>query len=370
MIPLYDLTKQYSGLRKELHRAAARVLDSGRYILGPEVAAFEREFAQALRVRRAIAVANGTDALKLSLEALGIGAGDEVIVPAFTFIATANAVSAAGATPVFADIDRDSFTIAPKSIAQALTSKTRAILPVHLYGASADMDAVNVLARRRRLKVVEDCAQSHLTTYKGRMVGALGDLGAFSFYPSKNLGAMGDAGAIVTDNPKLASTCVELRNAGRRPDQRYDHSRVGHNSRLDELQAAFLRIKLARLAGWTENRRRAARLYSQGLAGLPLRLPDMGSGGTKHSFHLYVIRSSRRDSLAEFLTKSGVGNAVYYPVPLHRQPAYRFRGYRAGDFPEAERASREVLSLPMFPEITPAQIAKVCRAVSAFFRVR
>ena len=366
-IPFLSLKAQYRSLARDLRRAAVRVLDSGAYILGSEGREFEKEFASAQGVPLAVGVASGTAALELALKALGVGRGDEVIVPAFTFIATATAVSTVGATPVFADIDAETLTLDPKSAASAVTKRTKALLPVHLYGYPADMAALESLARKRGLRVVEDCAQAHLTLYRGRPVGALGDIAAFSFYPSKNLGAAGDAGAVTTSSESLAAACRTLRHVGRAPGASYEHALIGGNARLDELQAALLRVKLRRLAEWTEKRRRIAALYNEGLSGLPVRLPDPGSDGTRHSFHQYVIRLDDRDGLAKHLAQAGIGTAVVYPLPLHLQPAYRGLKHKAGDFPQAEEACRRVLSLPMYPELSDREVGRVARAARAFF---
>lgn len=370
MIPLVDLKKQYARLAPRLRKAVLRVLDSGVYILGPEGKSFEAEFAKALGARHALGVSSGTEALKLALEALEVGPGDEVILPAFTFIATATAVSTIGAVPVFVDVEPRTLTMDPAKAKAAVTRRTKVLLPVHLYGYPADMDPILALARKRGLKVLEDCAQSHLTTYKNRVAGSLGDIAAFSFYPTKNLGAFGDAGAVVTQSAELAQICLELRNVGRRAGANYDHCRIGHNARLDEIQAAVLRVKLQDLAKDTARRRRVAALYAKGLAGLPLELPSLGSPsqGTRHSFHLYVIALDRRDELARHLSAAEVGTGIYYPIPVHLQPAYRNAGHKPGDFPQSERASRRVLALPMYPDLSASEVGRVCRAVRDFFK--
>lgn len=365
-IPLLSLKKQHERIGADMRQALVRALDSGAFILGPEVRQFETEFAAALGSRHAVGVSNGTDALRIALEAVGVGPQDEVLVPSFTFIATATAVSALGAKPVFVDIDPDTMTMAAADAAQAVTPRAKAILPVHLFGQPADMDGLLALAREKGLKVVEDCAQAHLTSYKGRTVGAIADAGAFSFYPSKNLGAVGDAGAVTAQDDALAESCRQLRNCGRvTGGPAYRHARVGQNCRLDELQAAVLRVKLKHLTKWTEGRRQAAARYIEGLAGLPLRLPDLGQGGSRHSFHLFVIRCDRRDELARHLTERGIGNAVYYPIPIHQQPAYQ--GLAARGLPRTEEAARTALALPMYPELEPSEVDLVCRAVKDFF---
>ncbi len=368
MIPLMDLKAQYKGLSRELRRAVVRALDSGAYILGPEGALFEKEFAKSMGGDHAIGVSSGTSALSLALRGLGVGPGDEVVVPAFTFIATATAVSAVGATPVFADVDRDTLTLAPEGAAKAITKRTKALLPVHLYGQSADMTSLVKLARGRGLKILEDCAQAHLTFHRNRPAGTWGHAAAFSFYPSKNLGAAGDAGAIVTNNERLAGLCRQLRHGGRAVGSNYCHEYIGGNDRLDELQAAVLLVKLRRLPGWISARRRIAELYNEGLSDLPLKLPDSGSQGDLHSFHLYVIRLSARDGLMKHLQNKGIGCGVYYPIPVHLQPAYRGLGYKSGDFPVAEDAAKANLALPLYPELKVAQVRRVCREIRGFFR--
>lgn len=346
-----------------------RVLDSGSYIMGPEGRKFEEEFASALGLRSVCGVSSGTDALRIALEAVGVGPGDEVVVPSFTFIATATAVSALGAKPVFADISDDTLTLDAAKAAACVTARTKAVLPVHLYGQAADMDAFGALASERGLKIIEDCAQAHMTTYKGRVAGSLGHAAAFSFYPSKNLGAAGDGGAVSASEPAVAQAMLELRNCGRAPGgAAYDHVRIGQNCRLDELQAAILRVKLRRLADWTQRRRALAAVYDRELKGLPLRLPSLGEDGSLPSFHLYVLRSDNRDALAAHLAKAGIGTGIYYPIPAHLQAAYKSLGYKPGSLPVTEEASRTVLALPMFPELTERETSLVCGAVRSFFQ--
>ncbi len=368
-IPLLSLKKQHERLSTELHQALSRVLDSGVYILGPEVKQFETEFAAALGAHHAVGVSSGTDALRIALEAVGVGPGDEVLVPSFTFVATATAVSALGARPRFVDIDPESMTMDPAAAARAAGPRTRALIPVHLFGQPADMDALGALARAKGLKIVEDCAQAHLCAYHGRTVGTIGDAGAFSFYPSKNLGAVGDAGAVTVADPALAETVRQLRNCGRETGgSAYSYARIGQNCRLDELQAAILRVKLKRLREWTESRRAVARRYIEGLAGLPLRLPDLGRSGSVHTFHLFVLRCERRDALAAHLTRHDIGNAVYYPVPVHRQKPYAAAQLPGESFPHTEEAARTALALPLYPELEPGEVDTVCRAVREFFK--
>lgn len=365
-IPLLSIKAQNAALAAEIKEAVNRVLDSGAFILGPEVKSFEVEFAQAVGAPFGLGVDSGTSALELALEAAGVGAGDEVIVPSFTFIATATAVSVLGATPVFADVDETTLTLDPRSVEKLIGPKTKAIVPVHVFGHPADLDPLMALAKTKNLRVIEDCAQSHLATYKGKTTGNFGDVAAFSFYPTKNLGAAGDAGALTLSDPALRDRLLELRNCGRTIGAAYHHARVGHNCRLDEVQAAVLRVKLPRLRGWTESRRRLAKLYHDGLAGLPLRLPPLGGAGTEPVFHLFTVRTERRDALAEHLKRQGIGCGVYYPIPVHQQPAYAALKARV-PLTVSERASREALSLPMFAELGEADVARVCSAVKSFF---
>ncbi len=366
-IPLLSIKAQNAALAEELKAAACRVLDSGAFILGPENKGFDAEFAAATGAKHALGVDSGTSALELALEAAGVGPGDEVIVPAFTFVATATAASVLGARPVFADVDPETLTLDPRSAERLITAKTKAIVPVHLFGHPADMDALGALAQARGITIVEDCAQSHLARYKGRPVGGFGAAAAYSFYPTKNLGAAGDAGALTTDSAEMRDRLLVLRNCGRSLGAAYQYERVGHNCRLDEIQAAILRVKLKHLPRWNDARRRVAALYREGLKGVPgLTLPPAGEGGTQPVFHLFTVRSSRRDALAEHLKSRGVGCGVYYPSPLHLSAAYASLGGRAGDCPESERACREVLSLPMFAELPDDAVARVIDAVRAF----
>lgn len=367
-IPLLSIKAQNQALLPEIKAAVQRVLESGAFILGCENKAFDHEFAQLCGTSYALGVDSGTSALELALEAVGVGPGDEVIVPTFTFIATATAVSVLGAKPVFADVSDDTLTLDPKSVERLITKKTKAIVPVHIFGHPADMDPLLAIGKTKKLRLVEDCAQSHLATYKNQPAGSLGDFGAYSFYPTKNLGAAGDAGALVMNDMKLRDRVIELRNCGRAIGATYDHVRVGHNCRLDELQAAVLRVKMLHIAAWTQARRRLAALYHERLKGLPLRLPPLGGAGTDPVFHLFTVRSERRDALAAHLKNRGIGCGVYYPVPVHLQPAYAALGGRTGQFIVAERASREALSLPMFPELGDGEHARVCEAVRGFFR--
>ena len=366
-VPFLDLSRQYTSLRDDLVKAATRVLDSGRYILSAEEKAFSEEFASAHGVPFCAGVASGTDALKLPLEAAGVGPGDEVLLPAFTFVATATVVSALGAKPVFVDVEPHSLTMDAQDLERRLTEKTKAIIPVHLYGHPANLDGILKFAHSKELTVVEDCAQAHGAVYAGKPVGGHGDYGAFSFYPTKNVGACGDAGAITAASQERFDAVTLLRDCGRRPGARYDHVLASNHSRLDEIQAALLRVKLPNLEAWTENRRTAAARYNEGFAELPLTLPPADPKGGRQVFHQYTIQTPKRDALLAHLKERGIASGVYYPMPLHRLEAYKGLGYSEGDFPVSERASKEVLSLPMFSELTDTEIQRVIDGVRTFF---
>jgi dTDP-3-amino-3,4,6-trideoxy-alpha-D-glucose transaminase len=365
MIPQANPKAQYLVHKEEIDAAIARVLEAGRYILGEECAAFEREFAQYIGVRYAVGVGSGTEALHLALAVCGAGPGDEVIAPAHTAVATVAAVELTGATPVLVDIDPKNFDLDPNKLEAAITPRTKVVIPVHLYGQSADLDPILAIAHQHSLRVIEDCAQAVGATYRGKRVGGWGDIAAFSFYPTKNLGAIGDGGLVATDDPELAERAGLLRLYGWRA--RYVSEIAGWNSRLDELQAAILRVKLRHLDADTSVRRKWAALYNdllQDLKGLrnDLRLPQEMPYG-QHVYHLYAVRHPRRDELQARLKERGVGALVHYPAPIHLQPAYRGRLGDAGSFPEAEQATREVLSLPLYPELTEDQVRAVADAV-------
>ena len=369
-IPVFELSRQYRRLREPMERAISRTLESGRYILGEELASFEREFAAYCGVRHAVGVGSGTEALHLALLACEIGPGDEVITAPNTAVPTVCAIVAAGARPVFVDIEPRTFNLDPGRLEAYLRSRpsstrAKAIIPVHLYGHAAQMGPIREIAGEYGLKIIEDAAQAHGARYDGRRVGAMGVAGCFSFYPTKNLGAYGDAGMVVTDCDEVAASVRRLRNYGE--EAKYRNRTWGINSRLDELQAAILRVKLAHLDGWIEARRGHARLYGQLLDQTDLVLPVEVPPAT-HCYHLYVVRSPDRDRLRQHLEQNGIGAAIHYPMPIHYQPAYRALGYREGDFPEAERASREVLSLPLFPELTEEEVRRVCSVVREFRR--
>ncbi|PYN97659.1 MAG: hypothetical protein DMD89_16035 [Candidatus Rokuibacteriota bacterium] len=358
MIPFLDLARQHAALRAELMDAAGRVLDSARFILGPEGEALEQDLAKHVGVAHAIGVASGTDALRLALAAVGVGPGDEVITTAFSFVASASTIVMAGATPVFVDIDPATFALEAEGVARAITPRTRAIVPVHLYGHAAAIDRIAELGRAHGVAVVEDAAQAIGATYAGRPLGAWGDAACLSFYPTKNLGACGDAGMILTNRSDLAERLRRLRHHG--DGGRYRHLELGYSSRLDDLQAALLRVKLGRLEGWTAARRRIAARYHDALAGLPLTLP-IEREPARHVYHLYTIRHRQRDALAKTLSQLGVGTAVHYPIAVPGQPMFGLPAER--QWPEATRASREVLSLPCYAELTDDEVNQVARAV-------
>lgn len=363
-IPLVDLKSAYARLRAEIDAATARVLASGWYILGPEVRAFEDEFAAYLGAGHAVGVASGTDAVLLALRALGVGAGDEVITVAHTAVATITAITLSGATPRFVDIDPATYTLDPARLEAAITPRTRAVVPVHLYGAPADMQPILAIARAHGLLVVEDCAQAHGATIGGRRVGTFGDAAAFSFYPTKNLGALGDGGAVVTNRPDVAERLRLLRQYGWR--ERYISDVVGYNSRLDELQAAILRVRLRHLDAENASRRRLAAGYDAALAALPVALPA-GWPDASAVYHLYVIAADERDALAAHLAAQGISSGVHYPVPAHRQPAYAHLGYGPSSLPATEAAAARVLSLPMYPDLPEAAVNTVAAAVRSYF---
>ncbi|MBI5487507.1 MAG: DegT/DnrJ/EryC1/StrS family aminotransferase [Deltaproteobacteria bacterium] len=341
-----------------------RVFSRSSYILGEEVEALEAEFARAHDCAYGVGVGSGTDALQLALRACGVKAGDEVLTVANVWVPTVCAIRAAGARPVFVDIAPRTFGMDPEKIAGALTPRTAAILPVHLYGQVVDMDPILEAAAKRGIPVIEDACQAHGARYRGRKAGSLGAAGCFSFYPTKNLGAYGDGGMVVTNDAAVARSVRSLRNYGE-TQPRYTCREVGVNSRLDELQAAMLRVKLRRLDGWNERRRRHAARYDAGLAGSAVRVP-CEARKARHVYHLYVVRSARRDELRAWLAERGVGTAVHYPIPVHLQPAFARLGYRRGDLPETERACEQVLSLPIYPELTAAQVRRVIDAIREF----
>lgn len=361
-VPFFDLQQQFGELRDEIVPAVAEVLESGRYALGPAVDGFEGDFAEACGGRHCVAVQSGTAALMLALLAHGVGSGDEVITVPYTFIATAEAISWIGAKPVFVDIDPRTCTMDPSALAAALTPRTRAVIPVHLYGQTVDLDPVAAFAREHGLVLIQDAAQAHGAAYRGRRLGEVGFTSCYSFYPAKNLGACGEGGAVVTDDDQVAEGCRALRDHGQ--VQKNRHDRIGLNARMPAIQGAVLRVKLRRLQAWTDARVRLADLYDRHLAGAAVATPVRADWGT-HVFHLYVVRTPHRAAMQEHLAGRGIGTAVHYPVPIHLQPCYAHLGYAKGAFPEAERAADEVLSLPLYPELSDDAVAYVAEAVSS-----
>ncbi|HUU42595.1 MAG TPA: DegT/DnrJ/EryC1/StrS family aminotransferase [Planctomycetota bacterium] len=365
-VPLLDLKRTYSDLAGEIARSLDEVLRSQLMILGRNVTAFEENLARLCGVRFAVGCGSGSDALLLALTALDVGPGDEVVTTPFTFFATAGSIARTGATPVFADIDPETFNLRPECVEAAVTDRTKVILPVHLYGQSADMEGILEVAGRRGLPVVEDAAQAIGATYHGRPCGSMGTMGCLSFYPSKNLGAAGEAGAVLTSDETLAALVRSLRVHGADPGEPYVHRRVGFNSRLDEVQAVVLNVKMKHLSDWTDERRALASRYTEELSGLDGVTTPRLAPGREHVWHQYVIRASRRDALATHLESRGVASRVFYPVPMHLQECFRSLGGRPGDFPEAERACAEVLSLPIFPGLTTDEQDHVCASIREF----
>jgi UDP-2-acetamido-2-deoxy-ribo-hexuluronate aminotransferase len=361
---MVDVVGQYRKIKPEIDAAIARVIDSGQYILGKDVGELECSIADYLGVKFAVGCASGTDALQVAMMALGIGTGDEVITTPFTFVATTETIVLLGAKPVYVDIDPRTFNIDPARIEQAITPRTKAIMPVHLYGQPAEMDRIMELAQRYHVRVIEDAAQALGASYKGKKIGSFGDVGCISFFPSKNLGAFGDAGMVVTDDVALGERMRMIIVHGSR--ERYCHDILGVNSRLDTLQAAILNVKLRYLEGWNAARRRTAARYSELLKETPVTLPYVSPTGN-HIYHQYTVRCPNRDQLAGFLKERGIPHAIYYPVPLHLQKAYASQGYKRGAFPLTERATAEVLSLPMHPELDEEQLRYITDAVKSFY---
>jgi dTDP-4-amino-4,6-dideoxygalactose transaminase len=366
-IPMLDLKAQYATIREEIAAAIQQVLDSQHFILGPQVKAFEEEMAAYCGARFAVGVASGTDALILALYACGVGPGDEVIVPTFSYIATGDSASLLGAVPVFVDIDSATFNINPAQIEARITGKTKAIVPVHLYGQPADLDPILEMGRRRSIRVIEDSAQAIGATYHGRTTGSMGDIGCISFFPSKNLGGYGDGGMVVTNSEELAARLRTLRAHGTKR-HKYMSDEQGWNSRLDELQAAILRVKLRHLDGWKRGRQSVAARYNELLAGVAGVVTPQVAAGCEHVYHQYTVRVPNRDAVQQRLADAGVPSTVYYPVPMHLQKMYAHLGGKPGMLPVAERAAEEVLSLPVYPELTAAQIHRVAEALAAAVR--
>jgi dTDP-4-amino-4,6-dideoxygalactose transaminase len=360
VIPFLDLKAQYRSIKPEIEAAVASVLESGQFVLGPEVAAFEREFARYSGAAHGVAVNTGTSALHLALLAAGVGPGDEVLTVPFTFVATVSAICYTGARPVFVDIDPVSFTMDPARVEAAITPRTKAILPVHLYGQMADMDPILEVARRHGLAVIEDACQAHGAYYKGRRAGSIGDLACFSFYPGKNLGACGEGGIVLTSNPTYERTVRLLRDWG--AEHKYHHVLKGFNYRMEGLQGAILRVKLRHLDAWTDARRAWAAQYDALLAGGPVHAPREAPYG-RHVYHVYAVRTPDRTQLQASLDAAGIQWNLHYPVPVHLQPAHADLGYKRGDFPHSESAAHEVLSLPMYPELGADAVARVAAVV-------
>ena len=362
-IPFVDLGAQYETIREEIDGAIQSVVSRSAFSGGTEQRDFETSFAAYLGVRYCVGVSSGTDALELSLRVLGVGAGDEVITVANTFFATCEAISLAGADVKFVDADPITYNIDPTLVEAAITERTKAIIPVHLYGQPADMKSILSVAQRYNLRVIEDAAQAHGATWNRKRVGSFGDVGCFSFYPSKNLGAYGDAGAVVTDNQELAEAVRMASNHGQR--ERYIHETVGACHRLDNLQAAVLNVKLRHLNSWNVSRQRVAALYDEGLADIPSVVTPVSAPGAYHVYHLYVVRVPRRDLVRERMAAKGIRTGIHYPVPCHEQPAYAASGFGPNDFPVSSQTAREVLSLPMYPELTEEQVTTIVAALRA-----
>lgn len=360
-VPFVDFKEQFRAIQDEVRNGIENILEKGNFILGDEAKDFEKNFSAYCDAKYGVGVNSGTDALHFALSALGIKPGDEVVLPTHTFIATALCVSYAGATPVFADIEEDTYNLDPEAFEKAITAKTKAVIPVHIYGQPADMDTINEIARKHNIKVVEDAAQAHGAFYKNRRVGSLGDAACFSFYPTKNLGAFGDAGMVVTSDGHVHESLLMLRDYGRQG--RYEHKIKGHNSRLDTIQAVGLDAKLKRLDEWNKMRQQAAEWYREELENVDgVILPNVKPDRTC-VFHLYVVRVQNRDDVLEKMKAKGIGVLIHYPIPIHLQEAYQDAGYSKGDFPVAEKMTSEILSLPMFPHMTREQVKYVCQSL-------
>jgi dTDP-4-amino-4,6-dideoxygalactose transaminase len=360
-VKFLDLQAQYQSIKPDIDEAVLSVLASSQYVLGPEVEAFEKEFAAAHGAAEAVAVNTGTSALHVALLAAGIGAGDEVITVAMTFTATGAAIAYTGATPVFVDVDSDTFTMDPALVEARITPRTKAIMPVHLYGQPADLDPLMAIAEKHGLLLIEDAAQAHLAEYRGRRVGSIGHAAGFSFYPGKNLGAYGEGGAATANDPELARKMRLLRDWGQ--ERKYHHKMLAYNYRMDGIQGAVLRVKLRHLEAWTEARRRIAARYQERLGNLGVQ-PAQEAEGRRHVYHVFSIFDPRRDELQEFLTARGIQTGKHYPVPLHLQEAYAELGHNEGEFPVSERIGREQLSLPIYPEMSDADVDVVCDAIA------
>lgn len=363
-VPFFDLKDQYKAIKTEVDNAVHAVLDSGDFVSGPFVASFEKNFAALHEAKYCVAVSSGTSALHIAMWALDIQAGDEVLVPTNTFIASAAAINMTGATPVFVDCDA-LYNIDPEKIEKAITKKTKAILVVHLYGQPAQMDKIKAIAEKHKLMVIEDCAQAHEAAYKGKPVGALGICGCFSFYPSKNLGAYGEGGAIVTNDEALYKKMLMIREHG--SSKKYFHDILGHNYRMQGLQGAILDVKLKHLGEWTEKRRELANLYRKYLRGVTQIVLPEEMKDARHVYHLFVIRTTRRDELIDFLKQNEIYTGIHYPIPCHLQKCYHYLGYKENSLPVAEKYAKEILSLPMYPELTEEQIEYTANKIKEFF---
>jgi len=363
-VPYLDLPAQMRGIRKEVDAAIARTLENCSFCLGPDVARFEGDFAKYIGAKHCVGFNSGTSALHVSMLLLNVGAGDEVITTPFTFVATSWAISYVGAKPVYVDIDEATFNLNPSLVEKAITPRTKVIMPVHLYGHPADLDSLLSISRKHKLALVEDAAQAHGATYRGKIVGTFGEMSCFSFYPGKNLGAYGEGGGLATNNADYATRAMALRDHG--STKRYYHDEIGYNYRMEGIQGAVLAVKMKYLEKWTRERRRVAHRYNELLADTPLQLPQEAEYA-ESAWHLYVVRHPRREELKKHLEANGVGCGLHYPVPLHLQKCYAHLGYKEGDFPVAEKAARECLSLPIFPEMTEEQIQRVVEVVQEFF---
>ena len=364
IINFVDLKRQYEEIKTEVDSAVKRVISSSQFILGEECRKFEEEFAQFIGVKYAVGVGNGLSALELGMRALGIGEGDEVITPANSYIASTSAIFFTGAKPVLVDCLEDTFNIDIRKAEKLITKKTKAIMPVHLYGQIADMSSILKLARKYKLYIIEDACQAHGALLKNKSAGSFGDIAAFSFYPGKNLGAYGDGGMVVTNKKSIAEKIRILSNYGQK--EKYNHLLLGWNSRLDNIQAAILRVKLRKLMEWNNKRLKNAKLYNKYLQNTPVITPEIFPN-YKHIFHLYVIKSRKRNKLAKYLSSKGISTVIHYPLPIHLQPASKYLGYKKGDFPITEKLASQILSLPMFPELTQSEIKYICEQIKSFY---
>ena len=368
-IPLFNLKEQHESIKADLNAAALDALNSMQWLLGPRTKAFEADFAALLGAKHCVACSSGASAIQIALMAAGVGRGDEVITTPFTFVATTTSVTLTGADFVFADIDPLTYNIDPKDIERKITKKTKAILPVHIYGYPANMPEILKIAAKHNLKVIEDCAQSHLAACAGVLTGNLGDAAAFSFYPSKNLGACGDAGAIITNNKDMAEACDSIRHSGRAVGKAYEYDREGSTLRMDDMQAAILSVKLKHLTKWTEQRRKVAAMYREGLKDIKqITLPPLEAEGWSQSYYVFTLRVKDRDALAAHLKANSIGNAIYYPVPLYKQPCYAHLKINPADYPHTELAAKEVISIPMYPELSADDVKIVCGVIREFYK--